>query len=266
MDTVRRSYAWLAPVAKWYFRSEVRGLERVPAGQTLLVANHDGGVLPIDTICFGVGWYEHFDFQRSLYVLTHDFMHGLGKRLPRLMAESGLIRADRENMDAALGAGHSVLVLPGAAREAFRSYRRRRDIDLGGRMGFVAQAIRWQVPITPVVTVGAHETVFVLSDGRRVAKKLGVHRLVRSADVFPLLAGLPWGIWALPILPQFPLPAKITIEVLEPLWLPDVIGRRLGAADASDPDVVHRCYREVVGRMRAAVNRLYDERRWPIIG
>ena len=30
----------------------------------------------------------------------------------------------------------------------------------------------------------------------------------------PIIAGLPWGIWALPFLPQLPFPAKITTEVL----------------------------------------------------
>jgi 1-acyl-sn-glycerol-3-phosphate acyltransferase len=266
MSTVRRSYQFMAPVLKRYFRSEVRGLERVPDGQTLLVANHDGGMLPIDTICFGIGWYEHFQFQRPLYVLTHDIMHGLWKSFSRLLSESGLIKADREHMDLALGAGYPVLVLPGAAREAFRPYSKRRDIDLGGRMGFVAQAIRWGVPITPVVTVGAHETVFVLSSGQKLAKRLGLHRIVRSADVMPVMAGLPWGLWALPFLPQLPLPAKITIEVLDPIWLPEVLGRPLSEEDASDAHTVHAGYRIVLARMRMAIDRLYDERRYPILG
>ena len=38
--------------------------------------------------------------------------------------------------------GDSVLVFPGAAREAFRTYRDRRNINLGGRTGFVARALR----------------------------------------------------------------------------------------------------------------------------
>jgi 1-acyl-sn-glycerol-3-phosphate acyltransferase len=266
INTVRRSYRLMAPVLKAYFRSDVRGLERVPPGQTILVANHDGGMLPIDTILFGIGWYEYFQFERPLYVLTHDIMHGWFKSFSRLLSESGLIPADREHMDLALGEGYPVLVLPGAAREAFRPYSRRRDIDLGGRMGFVAQAIRWRVPITPVVTVGAHETMFVLSSGRELARRLGLHRLVRSADVMPVMAGLPWGIWALPFLPQLPLPAKITIEVLDPIWLPEALGRPLSAEDAGDAHTVHAGYRVVLARMRMAIDRLYDERRYPILG
>lgn len=266
MDTVRRSHRWLSPIARYYFRSDVRGLERVPKEQTILVGNHDGGVLAVDAICFGVGWYDYFNFRRPLYVLTHDILHDSPERTARLFAESGLVRADRAHMDAALATGESVLVFPGAAREAFRSYRRRREIDLGGRLGFISQAIRWRLPITPVVSAGAHETVIVLSSGQRLARRLHINRLVRSADVLPILLGLPWGIWALPLLPQFPLPAKITVEVLEPVWLPRLLGRSLTAADADDRNVLRAGYQLLLARMLEGIHRLYDERRWPIIG
>src|ERR1043166_2922621 len=79
MGTLRRSHRIIAPIARHYFRAETRGLERIPAQQTILVANHDGGALPIDTICFGVSWYEHFSFERPLYVLTHDIFRRFSK-------------------------------------------------------------------------------------------------------------------------------------------------------------------------------------------
>jgi 1-acyl-sn-glycerol-3-phosphate acyltransferase len=201
-----------------------------------------------------------------LYVLTHDLLHKLGRRFSQLLADSGVIPADRENMDAAMETGHSVMVLPGAARETFRTYKRRREIDLGGRTGFIAQAIRWRVPITPVVSAGAHETMFVLSSGYEFARKVGLRKIVRAADAFPILAGLPWGVWALPFLPQLPLPSKITVEVLEPIWLPRALGRPLSPADADDPDVLMAGRSLVLARMRERLDRLYDERKWPVLG
>ena len=39
-------------------------------------------------------------------------------------------------------------------------------------MGFVRTAIRSGVPIVPVATVGGHDTVFVLSEGRWLANGL----------------------------------------------------------------------------------------------
>jgi 1-acyl-sn-glycerol-3-phosphate acyltransferase len=261
-----RSLRWLRPIAKRYFRAETRGLERVPAGQTILVAHHDGGVMPLNGVCFGVDWYDRFGFERPVYVLAHDFLHSLGRGFAKLLADSGIIRADRGMMDAALRSGASVFVFPGAARETFRSYWQRRDIDLGGRTGFVAQAIRWNIPITPVVSAGSHETVFVLSGGHKLARAIGLPKLIRSADVLPLQLGLPWGLWALPILPQFPLPAKITTEVLAPIRLEEALGKKLRRADADDPAIVKAGFDLVLTRMRTALDRLYDERRWPILG
>jgi 1-acyl-sn-glycerol-3-phosphate acyltransferase len=266
MDTVRRSHKILSAIVKRYFRSEVRGMERVPSSQTILVTHHDGGILPINGICLGVAWYDHFGFDRPLYVLTHDLIHRVFEAFTSLLADSGLVRADRHLMDATLRAGESVLIFPGAARESFRSFWQRREIDLGGRTGFVAQAIRWGLPITPVVSAGAHETLIVLTRGGSVARRLGIPKLVRSADVMPVLAGLPWGVWVLPFLPQLPLPAKITSEVLEPIWLPEALGRSLTPADADDPAVVRAGFDVVLSRMKATLNKLYDERKWPIVG
>ncbi|NUQ72514.1 MAG: 1-acyl-sn-glycerol-3-phosphate acyltransferase [Polyangiaceae bacterium] len=241
-------------------------MERMPKEQTIVVTHHDGGVLPINGICLGVAWYEHFGFDRPIYVLTHDLLHRLWGRFTKLLTESGLVPADRSTMDSVLATGESVLIFPGAARESFRSFWQRRAIDLGGRTGFVAQAIRWGLPITPVVSAGSHETVIVLSGGHSVAKWLGIPKLVRSADVMPLLAGLPWGVWALPFLPQLPLPAKITTEVCDPIWLPDALGRDLSPEDADDPTVVSAGFEIVLERMKKSLDALYEERKWPILG
>jgi 1-acyl-sn-glycerol-3-phosphate acyltransferase len=252
-DRVRRSHRWIAPIMRRYFRTDVRGLDRIPDGQQIIVASHDGGVLPLNGFAFAAEWYERFGFDRPLYVLVHEIFFKVHPRVSKLFQDSGMIPADRDSMDRALSTGASVLVFPGAARETFRTYRRRADPDLGGRTGFVAQAIRWRLPITPLASAGSHETLFVLSSGRRFAERIGLRKIVRSADVWPILAGLPWGVWALPFLPHFPLPAKITVEVEEPVRL----GRH---ADVDEG------FREVLARVRAGTRRLYDERRFPVIG
>jgi len=238
----------------------------MPSSQTIVITHHDGGMIPVNGICFGVHWYDTFGFDRPLYVLTHDALHSLWDPFSKLMADSGLLRADRAAMDAVLAKGESVLLFPGAARESFRSFWQRRNIDLGGRKGFVAQAIRWGLPITPVVSAGSHETVIVLSSGQKLAQKLRIPQIVRSADVLPVVAGLPWGIWAIPFLPPFPIPAKITTEVLAPVYLSEELGRKLRPEDADDEDIVQAGFDLVLRRMREALGRLYDERKYPFIG
>lgn len=266
LNVLARSHRILSRLIKSYFRSEVRGMERLPSSQTLIITHHDGGMLPINGICFGVHWYDAFGFERPLYVLTHDLLHSLWDPFSQLMADSGLLRADRRAMDAVLETGHSVLLFPGAARESFRSFWQRRNIDLGGRKGFVAQAIRWGIPITPVVSAGAHETVIVLSSGQKLAQQLRIPKIVRSADVLPLMAGFPWGVWAIPFLPQLPIPAKITTEVLPPIHLPEELGMALEPHHANDEKIIQAGFDLVLRRMRDAVDRLYDERKYPFIG
>ena len=255
--TVRRSFSVLEPLSRRYFRSEERGMHLIPKGQCILVTHHDGGILPINGICFGVAWYQHLGFRRPLYVLTHDFIHAVFDLFTDILPRSGLVRADRGSMDLVLEAGHSVLVFPGAARESFRPFSERHRIDLGGRTGFVRQAMRHRLPIVPIVSAGAHETLVVLRRGARFARWLRFRKVVRSGDVLPIVAGLPWGIWALPILPQLPLPAKITTEVLEPIELD---------GNPDDQGAVQRGFELVLGRMQTALGKLYRERRLPIIG
>jgi 1-acyl-sn-glycerol-3-phosphate acyltransferase len=214
----------LAPLCDLYFRGEVRGLERVPSDTTLLVANHDGGCLPFDTMVFGHAWHRYHDFKRPLRVLMHEIPFKLGRTLRDFLHACGLVSACPPNMEAALEAGEATLVLPGAAREAFRRYKDRRDIDLGGRTGFVQRSLRRRIPITPVVTAGAHETMFILTRGQTLATWVGLKKAFK-ADAWPLALGLPWGIWFGPMWPYLPLPSKITVEVLEPIEFAKVIGR-----------------------------------------
>jgi 1-acyl-sn-glycerol-3-phosphate acyltransferase len=260
MAVLRRSYKFIGPMSRHYFRHEARNMDRIPRGSSIIVTHHDGGVFPLNGICFGAAWYEHFNFDRGLYILTHDALHGTVPAFSKLMADSGLIPADRYAMDAALAKGHTVMVFPGAARESFRPYWQRRDIDLGGRTGFIAQAIRWQVPITPLVSAGAHNTVLVLARGSWLARTLRIHKLFRSADVLPLQLGLPWGLWFIPLLPPIPLPARIVSDVLPPVHLSELLGMTLEPHHADDPVIVRAGFDAVLEIMRKGVSALYDER------
>ena len=141
----------------------------------------------------------------------------------------------------------------------FRPWSERNRIDFGGRVGFVRLALRTQVPVVPAVSVGAHETVVVLTRGEAVARALGLDRPFR-VKVLPLLLGplglVPGGI------PVWPLPAKITTELLPPIdW-----STRYGPEAADDDDIVQACYDELVTTMQDALDRLAAERRFPIIG
>ena len=115
-------------------------------------------------------------------------------------------------------------------------------------------------PITPVVSVGAHETLFVLARGSQLAKKLGLSRLLR-VDVLPFWLGLPFGIGWGPI-PNLPLPSKIKLEVLEPIRL----WKELDDPAPDDKSALRDGLHLVRERMQAVADRLYAERRYPLLG
>lgn len=266
---LEQTLRYVGPVCDRYFRSEVRHLERVPSGGTLLIGNHDGGLLPVDGLCFGVGWHRHFKSRRPLRVFMHEIPFHLARPITRWLHGVGIVSARPENFEAMLDRSDAALLYPGAAREAFRPYRQRREVDLGGRMGFVRRALRRDIPITPVASAGGHETFFVLFRNGWLARATGVYKYFR-ADAWPLAMGLPWGLWFGPMWPYLPLPSKIVVEVQQPIdlraRLSTQFGRPVHEEDADDPEVVRAGFELVRRAMHDGVGRLYDERRFPVIG
>jgi hypothetical protein len=111
------------------------------------------------------------------------------------------------------------------------------------------------VPIVPVVTAGTHEQMIVLSRGERLARLLHAHRWAR-AEVLPIALMVPWGLTS-GFVPYLPLPAQASVSFLPPMRWPE-----LGPADADDPEVLARCYREVEAVMQAELARLTAGRRF----
>jgi 1-acyl-sn-glycerol-3-phosphate acyltransferase len=260
-STLRNTYRWLIPLRDWYFRGEVAGLEHIPDEPSLLIANHDGGYFPPDGIIVGMAWHEKFSFRRPLFWLMHDFPFRIHPKLSTWLNAHGIYPASKRNLNRVFDQEDSAFVYPGGAHEAFRPYRERRTIELGHRTGFIRASLERRVPIVPVVSVGAHDTLFVLSRGSWLAKRIPLAKKFRS-DVAPFWIGLPWGIGFGP-LPHLPLPSKVKIEIQEPVRLWKELGEN---ANVEDPNVLRAGLDLVRGRMQEVANRLYDERRFPIIG
>jgi 1-acyl-sn-glycerol-3-phosphate acyltransferase len=240
-----------------YFRMEVRGWHRLPDPPVLVVGIHAGGILPIDAYAFGYSWLREFGAERLPRGTAHDFLMkapGIGDFLSRI----GTIPASHEGICKALSAGQDVILYPGGDLDAMRPWWQRDDVVFGGRKGFVRMALEAQVPIVPVANSGASDTLFVLNDGRRLAKLLRLDKLLR-AETFPIGLGFPLG-FAPASIPQIPLPAKLRSEILEPIFLEGEEGERF------DDDYVERKEREVVASLQAGVDRLARRRSFPVFG
>jgi 1-acyl-sn-glycerol-3-phosphate acyltransferase len=242
----------------YYFRVEIEGWERLPARPSLLIGGHSGGALTMDAWTIVWSWWRRFGEQRTLHGTAHDALMNL-PGMGAYFRRSGVISPFKENIAAAFAEGHDVVLWPGGEVDSFRAWSKRDKVVFGGRKGFIRLAIREQVPIVPVASIGGHDTFFVLSEGRGIAKALGLKKYFRT-DVAPITLSVPFGITLEPLPTHIPLPAKIRTEFLEPVEL-DTDPERV-----NDNEYVDKMYHEIEGRIQAGVNRLAQRRRFPVFG
>jgi 1-acyl-sn-glycerol-3-phosphate acyltransferase len=255
-DYLREALPLLWLISTFYFRAEVRDIGNVPADRpALLVGNHSGGNVIVDTFIFSLAFSTYFGVERPF----HQLAHNLAIAWPlagEMLRKSGTMSASHENAEQALAAGAPVLVYPGGDWETHRPSWRGDEIDFGGRKGFIRLALDAGVPIVPVVSIGGQETALFLSRGARLARGLRLDKLVRL-KVLPISLALPWGLNVGDLAGHIPLPAKITIEVLPPIDLEREFG--------PDPDI-DEVYAHVTAQMQEALDGLAAERRFPVIG
>lgn len=199
-----------------YFRLRVEGFEHLPPGPALLVGNHNNGLAGPDILCTLSTLWDALGPDAPVYALAHDFAMRHLTLFGSVIARFGALRATRANAHRALAAGAKVLVYPGGDLEAYRHFRRRNEIILGPRAGFVTTAAEADVPIVPVVAAGAHRSAIVFAEGEDFARRIGLKRWARL-ERFPLALALPWGLAAGPWMPWLPLPFPIRLRFLPPL-------------------------------------------------
>ena len=255
-EHIRRTLPAMKAYGQLYHRAEVRGLENIPEdGPVLLVGNHSGGTLIADTFVFTAAFYEHFGPNRAFHQLAHDMVFRVpGARA--LVAPWGTVPANPENMKRALDRNAALLVYPGGDWETYRPSWESSKIDFAGRKGFARLALEHDVPIIPVVSIGGQETALFLGQGSRLSRALRVDRTFRI-KVLPPVLGPPLGTTVLDLPIRFPLPAKITVSVGQPINLREKLG---GDADAED------AYELVTSNMQRTLTRLGNERTVPVVG
>ncbi len=245
------------PIVKRYFRSEVRGLDNIPPGASLVVANHSGGLVTFDLSVFAVGYYDTYGYDRPLYALAFDTL--FAGPAAEFFRRTGVIRATRENAAKALAAGGVVLVFPGGDFDVYRPTFRENVINFGGRTGYVTAAMEAGVPIVPAVSIGGQEEQLFLTRGTWLSRLLRLSKLERKlfrTNILPITFGFPFGFSVvLPV--NMPLPTKIITEVLPPINLAAEFG---AAADVKHLDA------HVRQVMQNGLKTLAAQRHFPVIG
>ena len=221
---------------KW-FRVDVLGIDNIPDGGVLLVANHSG-TIPVDALMATVAVHDRHPDHRMLRMLGADLLFDTPVLAPlaRMTGTAVACPADAEQL---LGAGECVAVFPEGFKGVGKPFAQRYQLQRFGRGGFVSAAITSRVPIVPCSIVGAEEIYPMIGDFTPLARALRL-------PYFPITPTFPW----LGPLGAVPLPSKWIIEFGTPLPTDD-----LPAGAAQDPVVVT----QVADRVRDVIQATLDE-------
>jgi 1-acyl-sn-glycerol-3-phosphate acyltransferase len=229
-EFLRRGLLPGALLYRFYFRTEVRDIERVPPGRCLLVANHSGQ-LPFDAMLLAVALLLDAEPPR--------IARGMGEYwIPRLpffgtaAARGGALVGTPENCRHMLENDECVMVFPEGVRGMNKAFRERYRLQRFGQ-GFARVALETGTPVVPVGIVGCEEQQPGLANLPRLARLLGM-------PAFPLTPTFPW----LGPLGLLPLPVKVHILFGEPIEL---------EGDSDDEDAVIEVQ---VARVRGAIEAL----------
>ncbi|MEO3811276.1 lysophospholipid acyltransferase family protein [Sphaerisporangium sp. B11E5] len=233
----------IRPLYRHWFRVETSGLEHVPdeAG-ALVVANHSG-TLPVDALMLQVALHDEHPARRPLRLLGADLVYQLPV-LGHLSRKSGHTLACPEDADRLMRKGELVGVFPEGFRGVGKPFRDRYKLQRFGRGGFVASAIRAQVPIIPCSIVGAEEIYPKIGDLRTLARLLGLPYL-------PITPLFPW----LGPLGLVPLPSKWMIRFHEPVRTDEY-----DPEEADDPMLVFNLTDQVRELIQQQLNQLRLQR------
>jgi 1-acyl-sn-glycerol-3-phosphate acyltransferase len=249
--SVERAKGWLERLfgRDGHYPVQVSGMNELPADPALFVSNHSGGSTVLDCVGLAFAWYDHFGRSRPLHFLAHEILLATKLTGP-FFHKVGVLRASRHLAHQALGEWRrDVAVMPGGDQDTWRPWKDRYRVRFAGHTGYARVALKSGVPIVPVAHAGPHDTFMVLTDGRRIAKRLRLHDLFRI-DVFPIHLSLPWGLGIGPW-PHIPLPQALRYRFGQPVQPPELV-----PAGAEPSDVLVREYDRMV---REAMQRLLDE-------
>lgn len=178
-----------------YFRTEVHGIENVPEGRVLLVANHSGQV-PLDGALIGAGLFMDAEPPRIVRAMVEKWAVSL-PFVSLIFARVGQVVGVPENAKRLLEQGEALLVFPEGARGISKTFDQRYKLTEFG-LGFMRLAIETQTPIVPVAVIGAEEQYVSVANVQSLAKLLRM-------PAFPIIPQL-----LVPGL-QLPLPTKYRI-------------------------------------------------------
>lgn len=254
---------------RYYFRCDISGWNHVPEKKAIYVGNHNG-MLTFEVLMLFYAWWKRFGLSHRVLGVVHSvvfrsfFFRWLIPKLGTVPAEKGVSAHYLEE-------GYSLLIYPGGLEEAFRSYFQRKKIDFCQRKGFIRLALKSGVPLVPIVSIGAHESYFILHRAEFIVSWLGLKDKLRIKGVpitvrFIFFLGCffcSFSYWfsALFLSIFIPMPAKMKFKILPPIDVCSFLDSSL-----DEEQNLQLIYDRVVELMQTELTIEYSKRRLPLVG
>jgi 1-acyl-sn-glycerol-3-phosphate acyltransferase len=218
---------------KHYFRVDTFGIENVPTGRVLLVANH-GGQLPLDGAMIGVAMLTEAQPGRAIRSMVEKWSASL-PFVSTFFSRMGQIVGTPENCRRLLNNDEAILVFPEGVRGISKLYSQRYQLQDFG-LGFMRLALETKTPVLPIAVIGAEEQAPALFDLKPLAKLMGM----------PSLPVTPWGL-------PLPAPTKYRLYFGRPMSF-------VGSPDDDDVEIEKKV-KSVKSAVQLLLNRGLKERR-----
>ena len=236
LEWIKYALVTVSVLHRFYFRVDAKGVEQVPPGRVLLIANHSGQV-PIDAALIAASMFFDGDPPRAVRSMVDKWTQTL-PGVSAFFSRCGQVVGVPENASRLLNSEEALLVFPEGTRGISKPFSERYCLKEFG-LGFMRLALETHTPIVPIAVVGAEEQYINLGNLNAVAKTL-------RTPAFPIVPQIffPGG--------ALPLPTKYRIRFGEPLNF---------HGDPDDEDAVIESKVEVVrGTIQSMINRGLKER------
>ncbi|MEZ4815708.1 MAG: lysophospholipid acyltransferase family protein [Bdellovibrionota bacterium] len=232
-DTLLKVAPFVNFLYEKYFRVSAVGLDEVPEGPAIFIANH-GGQIPIDGLMVVYALLAKAQKNRLTRAMVERWVPTL-PFIGSFFMKLGQIVGEQKNCLQLLKNKQSVLVFPEGVKGSGKTIEHRYQLQ-AFPSGFYRLAIEAQVPIIPVVLVGTEESYPAIANFKPLAKLL-------RAPYFPITPSFP----LLGPLGLVPVPSKISMKFLPAIY-PEL------TKEASDKEVFAEV-EKIKKSMQAAIKK-----------
>ena len=171
----------LSLLNRFYFRTEVHGIENVPQGRVLLVSNH-AGQIPLDGVVIATSMILDAKPPRLVRAMVERFVSTL-PYFSIWFTRVGQVLGAPENAKRLLESDEALLVFPEGVKGISKTFDERYKLAPFGP-GFMRLALETNSPIVPIAVIGSEEQYPSIGDLKGLAKLFGAPALPIIPQLF----------------------------------------------------------------------------------